>query len=125
MARIEARLAAGTLTLAADGAGSISTATASDPSAPLRPVSVWKSEGLHAEDCGPAASAWLTAFLGVKSHLVRIGPRFSRPMLKSTARAGDFVSFADAYPFLALSEASLAHRRGHHGQRDRRRAKTV
>jgi len=108
MALIAARLSAGTLTLSADGAGAVSVPTASDPAAPLRSVSVWKSEGLQAEDCGPAASAWLSSFLGFSCHLVRLGARFSRPILKATAQPGDLVSFADAYPFLAISEASLA-----------------
>lgn len=118
MARIDARLSPGTLTLSADGAGSVSVPSASDPGlpavglakagAPLRTVSVWKSEGLQAEDCGPGASAWLSDFLGLPCHLVRIGAKFSRPVLKQAARTGDVFTFADAVPFLVISEASLA-----------------
>jgi len=108
MARIDARLSPGTLTLSAEAAGSVAVPTASDPVAPLRTVSVWKSEGLQAEDCGAAASAWLSDFLGVPCHLVRIGSRFTRPVLKSAARTGDVFTFADAVPFLVISEASLA-----------------
>jgi uncharacterized protein YcbX len=109
MACINARLSAAWLTLSADGAGSISVSTTAQDGAPLRTVSVWKSEGLQAEDCGPAADAWLSSFLQLKCHLVRIGQNFFRPILKATAQPGDNVSFADAYPFLAISEASLAH----------------
>jgi len=109
MALINARLSPGTLTISAIGAGSISIPTASDPAAPLRAVSVWKSEGLQAEDCGIAASAWLSTFLGLTCHLVRIGEKFSRANLKSAARTGDNVSFADACPFLLISAASLAN----------------
>ena len=109
MARIDARLSPGTLTLSAEGAGSVAVPTASDPSAPLRTVSVWKSEGLQAEDCGPGATAWLSEYLGLPCHLVRIGGRFTRPVLKSAARPGDLFTFADACPFLIISEASLAH----------------
>ena len=108
MALIDARLSSGALTLSADGAGSISVPAASDPAAPLRIVSVWKSEGLQTEDCGTAASTWLSAFLGCPCHLVRIGERYSRANLKAAARPGDSVSFADACPFLMISEASLA-----------------
>jgi len=108
MAQVDARPTAGSLTLSADGAGGVSVSTVSDPAAPLRTVSVWKSEGLQAEDCGAEAAAWLSAFLGSSCHLVRLGARFSRPILKSTAQPGDLVSFADGYPFLAISEASLA-----------------
>ncbi len=109
MALIETKLSAGMLTLSADGAGSISVPTASDPAAPLRTVSIWKSEGLQAEDCGAPATAWLSNFLGSACHLVRIGEKFSRPVLKSAARRGDLFTFADAAPFLVVSEASVAH----------------
>ena len=109
MACIATHLAAGTLTLSADGAGSISVPTASDPDAPLRTVSVWKSEGLQAEDCGDPAAAWLSAFLATPVRLVRLGDRFVRPILKSSGRPGDRVSFADAFPCLMISEASLGN----------------
>ena len=108
MALIATSLSAGTLTLSADGAGRISVAAASDPSAPLRVVSIWKSEGLLAEDCGETAVAWLSAFLGHPCRLVRIGERFSRPVLKSAARPGDNFTFADGAPVLVVSEASVA-----------------
>ncbi len=109
MALIDARLSPGTLTLSADGTGRVAVPTASDPDAPLRTVSVWKSEGLQAEDCGSAVAGWLSDFLGLPCHLVRIGEKFSRPILKSAARPGDLFTFADAAPFLVISEASLAH----------------
>ena len=108
MACIDAKLADGTLMLSAEGAGGISVGTKPEPEAPLRTVSVWKSEGLLAEDCGDTVSAWLSDFLGQACHLVRIGSRFSRPILKPSARPGDVVMFADSHPFLLISEASLA-----------------
>ncbi len=90
-------------------AAPLAVARAPDPAAPLRPVSVWSSEGLAAEDCGDAPARWLEARLGVACRLVRIGPAFRRPILKpGKSRPGDVVSFADAYPLLALGEASLA-----------------
>jgi hypothetical protein len=108
MALITARLSPGTLTLSADGAGRIAIPTASDPSAPLRSVTVWKHEGLPAEDCSVQASAWLGNFLGLACHLVRIGENFSRSNLKPAAQPGDQLAFNDACPFLVISEASLA-----------------
>lgn len=108
MARIETSLSAQHLVLSASGAGQCSVSRASDPTAPIRVVNVWKSQGLLAEDCGESVSVWLSEFLGVKCHLVRIGERFSRPMLKSSSRPGDILTFADGYPFLVISEASLA-----------------
>lgn len=96
------------LTLSVPSAPSIRISRAPDPTAPLRPVSVWKSENLLAEDCGSEAAAVLSDFLSVRCRLVRIGAAFTRPILKATARPGDTVTFADAYPLLLISEASLA-----------------
>lgn len=107
MALVDAMLSADTLTLSAAGAGSVTVPRASDPAAPRRTVSVWKSEGLLAEDCGDVAAHWLGAILGQEVRLVRLGPDFHRPVKPSKARPGDVVSFADAYPFLVISEASL------------------
>lgn len=73
-----------------------------------RAVSIWKSDGLLAEDCGEDAAAWLGGVLGRACRLVRIGERFLRPILKPAAGPGDRVHFADAVPFLVISEASLA-----------------
>jgi len=107
MACIDAGLGTGTLTLSAAGAGSVTVSTRSDPAAPLRTVSVWKHEGLQAEDCGPEAAAWLSAFLGLKLNLVRIGEKFHRAVTKPAARPGDRVHFGDAAPLLIISRASL------------------
>jgi uncharacterized protein YcbX len=108
MALIIARLGGGILTLSAEGAGSVSVSEASDPSASVRSVSIWTHEGLLAEDCGRAVATWFSSFLGSTCSLVRIGPKFQRPMLKSAARPGDLFSFADGAPILVVSEASLA-----------------
>ena len=75
----------------------------------VKTVSVWKSENLLADDCGPNSAEWLTSFLGVTCRLVRIGNQFRRPVLNpKRALPGDLVSFADGYPFLVTSEASLS-----------------
>jgi uncharacterized protein len=113
MALIATALSPEALTLSADAAGDITVPRPADAHAPLRNVSVWKSEGLLAEDCGDPAAAWLSDFLAVPCRLVRIGEKFIRPILKpDVAGPGDFVSFADAFPFLAVSEASLAELNG-------------
>jgi len=109
MALIDAKLSPGRLTLSAEGAGNISVPTASDPAAPLRSVTVWKHDGLQTEDCGTAVSTWLSNFLGLPCHLVRIGEKFYRQNLKPAAQPGDIFTLADACPFLVISEASLAN----------------
>ncbi len=113
MALIATELSEFTLTLSAPGHGSIAVARTFRPTAGEKPrpvvVSVWASEGLLADDCGDAPAAWLGDFLGVKCRLVRIGEKFRRPVLKpGQARPEDVVSFADGYPLLVISEASLA-----------------
>ncbi len=108
MALIDTALSADALTLSASGAAAISVPRASDPVAPLRTVSVWKSEGLLAEDCGDAAAAWLSDFLASPCRLVRAGAAFRRPVNKpGRALPDDVTSFADAQPFLVISQASL------------------
>jgi uncharacterized protein YcbX len=89
-------------------ASAIRIPRASDPTAPLRTVSVWKSENLLAEDCGDEAADFLSSFLAKPCRLVRQGPAFHRPILQPTALPGDVVSFADGYPLLVIGEASLA-----------------
>ena len=127
MALISTALDPTHLTLSADGAASVRITRHSslDPyPATTRTVSIWRSQGLLAEDCGRDVSAWLSAFLGVTCHLVRIGEKFRRPVLDHPAFSAapantpisddrivsaDLFNFSDGYPFLVASEASLAH----------------
>jgi uncharacterized protein YcbX len=111
MALITAELAADNLVLSAEGASTIAIPLRADPHTPppLRTVSVWNSEGLLAEDCGADVSRWLSAFLGLTCHLMRIGEKFRRPVLNpARAKPDDLFNFADGYPFLVIGEASLA-----------------
>ena len=108
MSLVDARLTDVALTLSAETAGSISVPTAPDAAAPIRTVQIWKSEGLQAEDCGPEIAAWLSNFLGQHCNLVRVGPRFARPVLKPAAYPGDLLACTDGAPLLVISEASLA-----------------
>lgn len=105
MALIGTSLTPTTLSLSAPGCDSISLPLT--VSAGQRRVTVWKSTAT-ADDCGDEPAAWLSAFLGLRLRLVRMGGTFQRPIVKPAARPGDVVSFADGYPFLAVSEASLA-----------------
>lgn len=107
MALVDTALTPGTLTLAASGHGSVSVPLQPPVTPPPLTVSVWKSENLVADDCGDEAAGWLGSFLGTRCRLARIGQKFRRPVLKKAARPGDLVHFADAVPFLLLSQASL------------------
>ena len=70
-------------------------------------VSVWRFTGPAAR-AGLEADAWVTSFLGVPSRLVRMDDTSVRPADPDYARAEDRVSFADGYPLLLASSASLA-----------------
>lgn len=108
MALVRTALTPHTLTLSTTDQGAIDVSRFADAAAPRRSVTVWRSEGLSAEDCGDLPAEWLEAFLGVRCRLVRIGKDFARPVLDKGAVRGDAVTFADSCPFLAISEASLA-----------------
>ncbi|WP_437317310.1 MOSC domain-containing protein [Sorangium sp. So ce385] len=116
MALIEAQLSEGELTLGAAGRSPVSVPRASQSAqgARLLTVEVWSSTGLLAEDCGDEVAAWLSDFLEHPARLVRAGEAFRRPVLKdSVARPEDVVSFADEFPLLVISEASLADLNAH------------
>ena len=109
MALISPTLSDRTLTLRSATGGSVSVHREPDTGAPVRTVSIWKSEGLLAEDCGDEPADWLSDFPQLRCRLVRIGPKFTRPVLKQAAGPGDQVHFADAVPFLIIGQATLDH----------------
>jgi len=108
MALIETALTARGLILRAPHGGSCAVPLRAAAPAELLSVRIWKSEGLLAEDCGVEAAVWLSDFLRFPCKLVRAGEKFHRPNLKAKAQPGDVFNFADACPFMVLSEASLA-----------------
>ena len=74
--------------------------------APPRRVRVWRDELLACPH--PEGSAWFSEFLGAPHELVHMADSEHRAVDPERSRAGDIVSFADGYPFLLISEASLA-----------------
>ena len=76
------------------------------PSAATRPVRVLNDECLAV--CFDASiDAWFTRVLGTPCHLVYMNERCERPVEPGFGRAGDLTSFADGYPLLIVSSASL------------------
>ena len=74
---------------------------------PRRNVIVWRS-ACEAIDQGDGVADWINDFLGFKARLVRIANDFMRPVNPQFARRPkDQVGFADAFPFLLISQASL------------------
>jgi uncharacterized protein YcbX len=69
-------------------------------------VVVWR-DSLVAQCVDPAADAWLSEFLGRPCRLVKFPANGVRAVDPAYASPGDEVGFADGYPFLLISQASL------------------
>ena len=69
-------------------------------------VTVWSSTVLAAA-AGPAGDAWFSAYLGRPVRLVYLDDPTRRAVDPEFGRDGDVVSFADGYPLLLTSTASL------------------
>lgn len=74
-------------------------------------VGVW-NDICSASSCGPDADVWLSSFLGDACRLVFMPETTRRPTRSRRRESIGRVSFADAYPFLLLSEGSLADLNG-------------
>lgn len=70
-------------------------------------VQVW-SDRCVAIDCGPEARAWLGSRLALDCSLVYMPDDSRRAVDPARSAPGDIVSFADGFPLLAISRASLA-----------------
>jgi len=78
-----------------------------DPGGPRRKVQIWKDE-VDALLASGDASALLSDFLATPCTLVHVPPSALRQVDLQYAREGDRVGFADGYPVLVASLASLA-----------------
>ncbi|WP_457672984.1 MOSC domain-containing protein [Thiolapillus sp.] len=69
-------------------------------------VQVWRDRCL-ARVMNPEADRWLSDFLGVSARLVYLPEDRARQVDPDYARPGEQVGFADGFPFLLISRASL------------------
>ena len=69
-------------------------------------VEVW-GDAQRGEPVGGYADRWFGRFLGARCRLVRKPEDDVRPVHSAYARSGDQTSFADSFPLLLISEASL------------------
>lgn len=76
------------------------------PDAVRRTVTVWKDR-VSAADAGDAAAAWLSKVLELPVRLVHMDADAKRAVEPAFAQPGDEVSFADGFPLLLISRASL------------------
>lgn len=72
-----------------------------------REVTVW-GDAVAARDLGAGPARLLSEHLGVEARLVYMPGSTRRPADREHAREDDVVSFADGFPFLLTSTASLA-----------------
>lgn len=105
MALIETSLSEDSLTLKAPGCETIEIPFQWKNPLP-RTVTIW-DDTCTAQDCGDNAAEWFTHFLETESRLVTMGGSFSRSVNKKYAHQADQVGFADAFPLLLISSASL------------------
>lgn len=70
-------------------------------------VTIWGSV-CEAEVYGAALNEWFSDVLGTNCQLVKMPDDSRRSVNPRFDRGGNIVSFADGYPFMVLSEASLA-----------------
>lgn len=104
MARLEAILEGDALRVVGDGGYDVRVSLTCEGE--RRRVRVWSDE-VVAIDCGPEAAGLVTTHLGVLARLVRLPEEARRPVDPSFGEAGDIVSFADGFPLLLCSTASL------------------
>lgn len=72
------------------------------------PVNIWKSKGVHAIDQGDETAQWFSDWLGVSVRLVHVADGFKRKLNPDFAvNEDDHTGFADGYPILIISDASL------------------
>lgn len=105
LASIATAISATSLTLTVPGAAPLEVPL--DQSGVASAVTVWR-DTVPGIDQGPAAAAWLSERLNGAYRLVRFDPAARR--LCNPEYAGDsgaHTAFADGYPLLVLSEASL------------------
>lgn len=69
-------------------------------------VTVWRDQ-VTAKLVDPAADAWLSAFIGQPCRLVYLPDDVRRAVDPEYAQPSDQVGFADGFPFLLISQASL------------------
>jgi uncharacterized protein YcbX len=106
MALIQTTLDSGVLTLSATDQGAVTVTPETDRNALA--VTVWKFTG-QGIDCGDAAGTWLTDYLQTPLRLVRFDdthPRVCPP--EWTPGTSAITEFADGFPILVISRASLA-----------------
>lgn len=105
LATVATRLEPERLVLACEDRPPLGIALDGSLSAP-RTVTLW-GDACDALSEGPAAASWLSSVLETPCELVRLADDRGRGVDPEYAAAGDRVGFADGFPFLLISQASV------------------
>jgi uncharacterized protein YcbX len=105
MALIQVELGSSHLGVKADGMNELRLPLRPDSGDPLR-VCVWE-DSFYALDAGDEAASWFTKMLSRPCRLVFMPDRTERLVNPKYTPQKTLVSFADAFPFLLISQASL------------------
>lgn len=106
MLRIDSTLGDGAIEVSAPGSSPLRIPLDAGE-AVTREVVVWRNQ-VPAMDMGDEAAGWFSAVLGTQCRLMHMGARCVRSVNPEFGRPEDEVSFADGYPLLVTSTASLA-----------------
>ncbi|MEK7152590.1 MAG: MOSC N-terminal beta barrel domain-containing protein [Patescibacteria group bacterium] len=115
LALVQTRLENGSLVATALGMGELAISLERDPAAEEVPVMLWKKPGTGTNE-GAEASSYFSEYLGRDAHLLRVQqPRQVRPECRVDG-ASERTGFADGFPILLASTASLGELNEHLGQ---------
>ena len=105
LARVDAQLRGEKLQVSAVGIGEFVFNTQESTATELIETEVWSATGLQASPTTTAADEFFSTLLAAPARLVQAGSAFDRPVQNHPESR---VGFADGYPLLVISEASLA-----------------
>lgn len=105
MALISTRLTSGCLVVEAPGMPELRLSLQPEERSNIE-VQIW-SDTVRAASTDAGADEWFSAFLGSPCRLVHMPDDAVRPVDQQYAQVGDLVGFADSFPFLLVSQASL------------------
>jgi len=106
LALVRSALESGTLRVAAPGMSELCVPLVRAPGPVVR-VEVW-GDPCEAWDEGEGAAQWFSDHLRTPARLVRMADGFERPVHAPDGRRLGETGFADAFPLLIVSQASLA-----------------
>jgi uncharacterized protein YcbX len=107
LALVDVALDGDALVLSSRDAGAPALRLPLAPDGRRRSVTVW-NDTVEAIDAGDEAARWATELLGVPASIAHMPDDVRRQVKPAYSRPGDVVGFADAFPLLLATTASLA-----------------